>query len=48
MGRRCRFRGIDNAAYYRLAEDRASTSTTPAPATRSTSHQPQVLHLIMD
>ncbi len=29
------FRGIDNAAYYRLVpDDRGATSTTPAPATR--------------
>ena len=34
--RRCRFRGIDNASYYRLVQDdRATTWTTPAAATRS-------------
>ena len=34
-GRRCRFAGIDNAAYYRLVDDdRGTTWTTPAPATR--------------
>ena len=28
------FKGIDNASYYRLLpDDRATTSTTPAPAT---------------
>ena len=35
--RRCRFKGIDNAAYYRLIDGHAATtSTTPAPATAST------------
>ena len=35
------FRGIDNAAYYRLDPGAAaSTSTTPEPATRSTSGIP--------
>ena len=34
-------RGIDNAAYYRLSpRTRAATWTTPAAATRSTSHRP--------
>jgi isoamylase len=31
------FKGIDNFSYYRLAPTAAITSTTPAPATRSTS-----------
>jgi pullulanase/glycogen debranching enzyme len=31
------FRGLDNLSYYRLGPTGAATSTTPAPATRSTS-----------
>ena len=34
--RRCRWRGLDNAAYYRLRARPAATSTSPAAATRST------------
>ena len=37
LGPTLSFRGIDNASYYRLGRrSRATTSTTPAPATRST------------
>ena len=35
-GRRCRWRGLDNRAYYRL-DDRGRTSTSPDAATPSTS-----------
>ena len=43
------FRGIDNAAYYRLQDDRVSaTSTTPAAATRWTCISRQPLRLVMD
>jgi isoamylase len=35
LGPTLSFKGIDNAAYYRLdPDDRATTWTTPAPATR--------------
>ena len=37
LGPTLSFKGIDNASYYRLAPERATTSTTPAPAIRSTS-----------
>ena len=48
--RRCRFRGIDNAAYYRLVDGRPARTTTtpPAPATACNMRHPHVLQLIMD
>ena len=37
LGPTLSFRGIDNASYYRLVPDNpATTTTTPAPETRST------------
>jgi isoamylase len=49
LGPTLSFKGIDNASYYRLMpDDRATTSTTPAPATRSTCPHPRVLQLVMD
>ena len=48
-GRSLSFRGIDNAAYYRLVPTTAAiTWTTRAPATASTCAIPHVLQLIMD
>ena len=49
LGPTLSFKGIDNPAYYRLVEDdRATTWTTPARATRSTCVTPTSLQLIMD
>ena len=48
--RRCRFKGIDNPAYYRLdpTTTRATTSTTRAPGNTLNMRHPHVLQLIMD
>ena len=44
LGPTLSFRGIDNAAYYRLGRRAAATTwTTPAPATRSTCMPPRTL-----
>ena len=50
MGPTLSFRGLDNRSYYPPASRMTSaiTSTTPAPATRSTSTHPMVLRLVMD
>ncbi len=50
LGPTLSFRGLDNASYYRPARPtiRATTSTTPAPATRSTCRRPRVLQMVMD
>ena len=50
LGPTLSFRGIDNAAYYRLRArgPRATTWTTPAAATRSNMTHPRTLQLIMD
>ena len=50
LGPTLSFRGIDNAHLLPAGRrtTRATTSTSPAPATRSTSASPHVLQLIMD
>jgi glycogen operon protein len=42
------FRGLDNGAYYRLAEDRSSYVDDTGTGNTFDSHQPQALRLIMD
>ena len=50
LGPTLSFRGIDNAAYYRLVPDDAALlpRTSPAAATRSNMQHPRVLQLVMD
>jgi isoamylase len=42
------FRGLDNAAYYRLADDRSHYVDDTGTGNTFDSHQPQALRLIMD
>ena len=42
------FRGFDNAAYYRLADDRSRYVDLTGTGNTFGSHQPQALRLIMD
>jgi glycogen operon protein len=42
------FRGLDNAAYYRLADDRSRYVDDTGTGNTFDSHQPQALRLIMD